>query len=126
MLCGSYVCKCSNGDGFECENVNECKLTPCDENATCQNTLGSYNCQCNDGFDGDGFSCVDVSECTILDSRQHQFSKFATCSNALGSNTCKCYSGFKGDGYKCDNIDECELEIIIVSLMLRYPRIIFL
>ena len=92
-------------------------MTPCDENATCQNTLGSYNCQCNDGFDGDGFSCVDVSECTILDSRQHQFSKFATCSNALGSYTCKCSYGFKGDGYNCDYIDECELELIIVSLM---------
>ena len=114
---GSYVCKCSYGDGFQCENVNECKLSPCDENATCQDTLGSYNCQCNDGFDDDGFSCVEVNKCTILNSRQHQF---ATCSNTLGSYTCKYNSEFKGDGYNCDNIDECELEIIIVSLILNF------
>ena len=63
---------------------------------------------------------VFTSKSTILDSRHHQFSKFATFSNALGSYTCKCISGFKGDGYNCDNIDECELEIIIVSLMLNF------
>jgi hypothetical protein len=29
----------------------------CSENATCSNTLGSYRCACDDGYNGDGFTC---------------------------------------------------------------------
>ena len=37
-------------------DINECKreIPPCDENATCANTIGSYTCTCNDGFTGEG------------------------------------------------------------------------
>ena len=30
---------------------------PCDENADCTNTDGSYICNCKQGFDGDGEVC---------------------------------------------------------------------
>ena len=29
----------------------------CDLNADCQNTFGSYQCSCHDGYEGDGFFC---------------------------------------------------------------------
>ena len=29
----------------------------CHEFADCRNKLGSYECDCRDGFHGDGFSC---------------------------------------------------------------------
>lgn len=29
----------------------------CDSNARCSNTIGSYNCDCNTGFEGDGVGC---------------------------------------------------------------------
>ena len=29
----------------------------CDTNATCNDTDGSYACNCNEGFTGDGFTC---------------------------------------------------------------------
>ena len=47
------------GDQGTCVDVNECTLLPetsrpCDGNATCTNSPGSYNCSCGDGFSGDG------------------------------------------------------------------------
>ena len=30
----------------------------CDENAECNNTIGSFQCICNSGFSGDGVNCT--------------------------------------------------------------------
>lgn len=40
-------------------DINECAIEDsCDGNATCVNTVGSYNCSCIMGTEGDGFdSC---------------------------------------------------------------------
>ena len=43
-------------------DVNECLTErPCDGNATCADTLGSYTCTCNAGFTGDGLTCQSKS-----------------------------------------------------------------
>ena len=36
----------------ECSSENECHV-----NATCTNTVGSYNCTCKNGYKGDGVNC---------------------------------------------------------------------
>ena len=38
---------------------NECKgvKRACHTNASCQNTLGSFSCSCNQGFTGNGTNC---------------------------------------------------------------------
>ena len=43
-------------------DINECSAdsSPCDENADCTNTEGSYICSCKQGFDGDGSTCEDM------------------------------------------------------------------
>ena len=48
------------GDGFDCEDIDEC-LDPvvratlaCDVNADCTNLPGSFECGCNVGFNGTG------------------------------------------------------------------------
>ena len=39
-------------------DIDECTTeSPCHANATCNNTEGSYICECNTGFSGDGFTC---------------------------------------------------------------------
>ena len=44
---------------FVCNaDVNECATSPCDANAACANTAGSYTCTCNSGYTGNGTSCT--------------------------------------------------------------------
>ena len=32
--------------------------SPCDGNAVCTNTPGSFTCACNEGYSGDGITCT--------------------------------------------------------------------
>ena len=32
--------------------------SPCDENAACINSIGSFTCACNEGYSGDGQTCT--------------------------------------------------------------------
>ena len=50
------VCVCVLS--FIHSDVNECLTTPCDANAMCNNTLGSFTCACNRGYIGDGLACT--------------------------------------------------------------------
>ena len=45
---------------FSSSDINECEMAidSCDENAECNNTVGSYLCTCTTGYSGDGFSCI--------------------------------------------------------------------
>lgn len=66
-LVGSFTCGCSAGFKWShsrlmCEDVDECEVSDgslavysmtggvCDENAVCINTVGSYICQCKNGW----------------------------------------------------------------------------
>ena len=44
-------------------DVDECDLDAddCHANATCNNTIGSYTCECNIGYTGDGYNCTGKS-----------------------------------------------------------------
>ena len=45
---------------FQCSDIDECSASiwPCDVNANCQNSYGSYACSCKCGFYGNGKACV--------------------------------------------------------------------
>ena len=38
-------------------DINECEMDPCNVNADCTDTSGSFNCTCRHGYTGDGFTC---------------------------------------------------------------------
>ncbi|XP_028415948.1 pro-epidermal growth factor-like isoform X3 [Dendronephthya gigantea] len=78
------------------EDVNECAEDSCGSNSNCENTIGSYLCQCQTGFARNGKDCADVNEC-----ESHPCDMNANCSNSVGSFTCTCNKGFKGNGTNC-------------------------
>ena len=43
-------------------DIDECvqKSHTCDVNANCKNTIGSYDCQCHQGFTGNGNTCTGI------------------------------------------------------------------
>ena len=56
LMCVSYT---SNQFSFENSDIDECSAdpSPCDADADCTNSEGSYSCTCKQGFAGDGTSC---------------------------------------------------------------------
>src|SRR5699024_10989536 len=90
--------------GFNCSEVDECQSddNSCSINGQCTNSPGSYQCECDEGFEGDGFNCSDVDECQSDD---NNCSANAQCANTIGSYQCECNEGFEGDGFTCSEIN---------------------
>ena len=74
--------------------------------AVCSDTVGSFECDCKDGYSGNGLKCVDINECITGD---HSCDAHAVCNNTDGGFSCECDTGYAGDGFSCQNIDECSL-----------------
>ncbi|NPD22211.1 hypothetical protein D7Y27_19240 [Corallococcus sp. AB004] len=98
-------------DGLTCQSgtcvdVNECAAGTdnCNENATCTNTVGSFTCACNAGYEGNGVTCADVNECAA---GTDNCDDNATCTNTGGSFTCACNAGYEGNGVTCADVNEC-------------------
>ena len=154
---GSFNCTCNTGytgDGVNCtsmsivttryiyndsilaSDIDECALRThnCNANAECTDTIGSFNCTCNPGFEGDGVSCTgnthwqhlqvwrhyetipcspDIDECVL---GTHNCSPDASCSNTDGSFTCTCDFGFTGDGVNCTCTSDIHSHFILCTV----------
>ena len=92
---GDSKCVCNDGfigDGILCTDINECRFDICEDNAICSNTVGSFTCECEDGFEmiGAGF-CIDINECTQADiCGDNQI-----CENNGGGYSCNCLDGYE-------------------------------
>ena len=64
----------------------------------CNNTIGSYNCSCDIGYqlDSDGLTCIDINECNLNNGECD-----GRCENTEGSYMCLCPSGY----HSLDNSD---------------------
>ena len=81
-------------------DINECNLNTDNCEQTCSNTLGGFNCGCNDGYqlDSNRRTCTDIDECRSNNGGcDHQ------CTNTMGSFQCSCRAGFnlQSDGTTC-------------------------
>lgn len=59
---GGFSCSCHEGFQAQpgsalCVDVDECLSSPCHPAAACTNLLGTFHCECLDGFVGDGIVC---------------------------------------------------------------------
>ena len=52
-------------------DIDECLEDPCDKNATCNNTDGSFLCTCNTGYSGGGESCTGMYTFVCMYTKQH-------------------------------------------------------
>ncbi|XP_068711961.1 fibropellin-3-like isoform X2 [Montipora foliosa] len=95
----SHVCACATGyTGNNCEtDLDECKIAThtCHVDATCNNTVGSYNCTCNQGFTGDGITCwPETDECAS------DPCLYGVCIDGYNNYTCICDP--ESTGLNCD------------------------
>ncbi|XP_044306777.1 fibulin-1 isoform X2 [Varanus komodoensis] len=117
----SFLCSCFMGyqlksDGFTCEDINECIISPnsCGIGQICINTLGSFRCQrgtsCGTGYElTEKNLCKDIDEC---ETGTHNCLPDFICQNTPGSFRCRpkqhCKSGFIQDALgNCIDVNEC-------------------
>eukprot|EP00164_Ancoracysta_twista_P002553 GFYU01003401.1.p1 GENE.GFYU01003401.1~~GFYU01003401.1.p1 ORF type:complete len:920 (-),score=282.91 GFYU01003401.1:122-2881(-) len=122
-----HSCLCNAGyrldeDEHSCHDVDECTeaedsedIHNCDLNSVCTNLIGSFSCDCNDGYRGNGHAlngepgCYDIDEC---EENIDQCPQHSQCINTDGFYECPCLGGFRhadsSDRHSaCDDIDEC-------------------
>ncbi|XP_062295607.1 adhesion G protein-coupled receptor E1-like isoform X1 [Scomber scombrus] len=125
--------KCNDVD--ECDGYEDGEIGPCGENTVCRNTIGSFYCQCVDGYlsttqtvnftAGTPATCIDFDECAgYEDGKIGPCGENAVCHNSIGSFYCQCVDGYmsttqtgntkmafqNGDNVTCIDIDECQEE----------------
>lgn len=102
------ACVCLSGwEGATCNlNKNECIHTPgiCNDTLkTCTDTVGSYACNCINGYTKQiGDVCTDDNECLLGTHNCLQ-----QCVNKPGTYSCACSQGFTGTYNNCTDILEC-------------------
>ena len=92
--------------------MNECVVKPnaCPSHSKCVNTVGSYRCYCNKGYQKvSQFECRDINECKR---GIHGCDSHATCVNSPGSWQCRCNNGWYPDPRNdrlptCKDVNEC-------------------
>ncbi|KAL5012769.1 hypothetical protein ScPMuIL_011320 [Solemya velum] len=99
------LCNCTdNWDGENCSvDVDECDVQqPCQNNASCNNTPGSYDCDCyGTGYKGK-YCSENVDECHENQPCQHN----ANCTDIKGSYICDCTNGYEDQNCSTPNCSQ--------------------
>nr|XP_054768408.1 mucin-17-like [Lytechinus pictus] len=75
--------------------IDECSSNPCQNNATCEDVINGYICECAEGFNGT--NCEE----NIDDCVSHPCQNGGTCEDKIDSYECQCPDGFNGE--LCEN-----------------------
>ncbi|XP_071447350.1 protein jagged-1b-like [Hetaerina americana] len=89
---GGFRCVCDPGyTGQYChENINDCKLNPCQNGGTCVDKVNSFQCICKEGWEGNICS-QNKNECEPNPCRNN-----GTCIDGIADYVCSCRDGWKG------------------------------
>jgi len=75
------------------------------------NTVGSYACTCNNGYNGEGYSCKpnEVNECATGQHNCHVNVYCTDLRNNYGQYKCTCHNGYESNGNQCSPVyvDPC-------------------
>ena len=86
----------------ECDDFSLCP----EYDSTCVNTIGNFECSCNEDFERKGNKCDNIDEYAVPLHQNPCLSKqHSTCRDSHGSFECEC-----NPGYESDSIDgECRV-----------------
>ncbi|XP_019639873.1 PREDICTED: fibropellin-1-like [Branchiostoma belcheri] len=82
-----------------CVEWDECSSAPCRNQATCQDQINGFTCQCPPGYAGT--LCEDIDDCIGVTCQNG-----AVCQDGVNSFTCQCVPGYTGTLCETDR-DEC-------------------
>ncbi|VDK19147.1 unnamed protein product [Anisakis simplex] len=82
------------------------KSAECDKRASCTNTIGGYECTCEEGFTGNGRTCSPLNDCS---QQEGICDRHAFCLGSL--RMCICQAGYVGDGLSCYDVNECNATV---------------
>ncbi|CAL1588153.1 unnamed protein product [Knipowitschia caucasica] len=118
-----YLCLCENGyadlssgkkkfykeDNVSCSDIDECdEKDICGNNATCQNSVGSFSCVCEEGFVQ---SLSGHKQCEDICVINNTICGNGTCHHKAGGHYCACHSGFSNYGNVTSRCSELNCEI---------------
>ena len=83
------------------QNINECPLNPCINNAICVSTPERFFCKCLPGTSGAICERDDIDDCA-----DDPCGNRGTCINKLYDYECQCQLGYRGRNCE-ENIDDC-------------------
>lgn len=93
-------CECVQGYGpltrTRCADLDECNDDVCGEGERCINTVGSYKCECDYGYEqtnATSLQCQDKNECENYNC-EGIYNENYQCYNSIGSFECRCKAGY--------------------------------
>ncbi|XP_071497251.1 uncharacterized protein [Diadema antillarum] len=82
----------------QCDDVNECLSDPC-QRGSCQDKLGSYHCECEEGYTGT--QCEQAQDLCSPEFCRNG----GTCETKEATALCHCPNGFSGDFCEVEKVD---------------------